>query len=88
MADSAVRLAPLNDRDIVQMLDSLRGKKLLDGFRYLPVCDRHAIADVAIALGKLLVEHPEIAEIEINPLRVNSHGALALDALVVLDDKT
>ena len=66
------------------MLDALRGKRLLDGFRNLPVCDRGAIADVAMALSRALVEHPEIAELEINPLRMSKDGALALDALVVL----
>lgn len=84
VADSAVRLAPLSDEDVSEMLESLRGKKLLDGFRHLPRCDRAAIRKVAMALGRLLLAHPEISEVEINPLRVNSEGALALDALVVL----
>jgi acetyltransferase len=88
VADSSVRLAPLDDLDVAEMLDGLRGKKLLDGFRNLPVCNREAIAEVAIALGRLLAEHPEVAEIEINPLRMNAQSALALDALVVLDDTT
>jgi acetyltransferase len=84
VSDSAVRLAPLNGLDVAEMLESLRGKKLLDGFRHLPRCDREAISKVAIALGRMMLEHPEIAEVEINPLRVNAEGALALDALVVL----
>ncbi|MDB5896960.1 MAG: CoA-binding domain protein [Ramlibacter sp.] len=84
MADSAVRLAPLGREDVNEMLASLRGKQLLDGFRNLPVCDRGAIAEAAIAIGRALMEHPEIAEIEINPLRMSQDGALALDALVVL----
>ena len=44
-----------------------------------------SIATVAIALGRLMAEHPEVTEVEINPLRVNAEGALALDALVVLE---
>lgn len=84
MADSSVRLAPLGADDVAEMLESLRGKRLLDGFRNLPVCDRDAIADAALALGRLLQEHPEIKEVEINPLRMTRDGALALDALVVM----
>ncbi|SEA85926.1 acetate--CoA ligase family protein [Variovorax sp. YR216] len=88
VSDSSVRLAPLTELDAQEMLSSLRGKKVLDGFRHLPKCDRASIAKVAIALGDLLEEHPEIAEVEINPLRVHADGALALDALVVLKETT
>lgn len=83
MADTAVALAPLDDIDVENMLGSLRGGALLDGFRTFPVCDRRAIADALKAVGQLMLEHPGIAELEINPLRVNAHGALALDALIV-----
>lgn len=84
MADSSVRLAPLASADIEDMLEGLRGKKLLDGFRNLPRCDRQAIAKTVQALSRLMLEHPEVAEIEINPVRMTRDGALALDALVVL----
>ncbi|MAS15210.1 MAG: hypothetical protein CMH69_18095 [Nitratireductor sp.] len=86
VSDSAVAMAPLSETDVAHMLDSLRGRKILDGFRDLPRCDRQAIARVAMAVGQLLVDHPEIAEVEINPLRVNENGAVALDALVALVD--
>ncbi|MEM8934926.1 MAG: acetate--CoA ligase family protein [Pseudomonadota bacterium] len=84
VSDSSVGLAPLSKADVAHMLDTLRGKALLDGFRNLPRCDRDAIAAAAIAVGQLMLDHPEIAEVEINPLRANESGALALDALVVL----
>lgn len=87
VSDSSVRLAPISELDAVDMLDGLRGKKLLDGFRNLPVCDRSAISEVAVKIGQILIDHPEIAELEINPLRVNAEGAVALDALVVLKNQ-
>lgn len=85
-ADTEARLAPLSTEDVTEMLDGLRGRKLLDGFRHLPPCNRAAIAEVAIGIGRLLVEHPEIREVEINPLRVDTRGALALDALIVVGE--
>lgn len=88
VSDSVVGLAPLSEADAAVMLEALRGKKLLDGFRGLPKCDRTAIASVAIAVGQLLLDHPEIAEVEINPLRVNETSAVALDALVVFGEKS
>lgn len=81
--DSSVRLAPVSTDDVAEMLDGLRSKKLLDGFRNLPVCDRGKIAEVVTAIGRVLLEHPEIAEIEINPLRITQDGPIALDALIV-----
>ncbi|SDO74199.1 acetyltransferase [Lutimaribacter pacificus] len=86
VADSAVAIAPVGRADVAHMLDSLRGKRMLDGFRGLPRCDRAAIADAAAAIGRIMRDHPGISEVEINPLRVNEVGALALDALVVLGD--
>jgi len=82
MADSSVRLAPVHDIDVDDMLGELRGRALLDGFRHLPVCNRAAIAQVVKAVGQVMLDHPQIAELEINPLRVDAGGALALDALV------
>lgn len=87
VSDSSVAIAPVGDTDVEFMLNSLRGRALLDGFRGLPRCNRSAIAKVAIAIGQMLSEHPEIIEVEINPLRTNQAGAVALDALVVLHDE-
>ena len=84
LGDSAVRLAPVRAVDVSDMLESLRGRKLLDGFRQFPPCNRPAISFVLQQIGRLLIEHPEIQEIEINPLMVNASGAVALDALVVM----
>ncbi len=47
--------------------------------------DRHAVADVLVALGRLASHRPEIAAIDINPLRVTGGTAVALDALIVLE---
>jgi acetyl-CoA synthetase (ADP-forming) len=45
--------------------------------------NRRAIANVAIALGRIMLAHPEIAEIDLNPVRAYPRGAIALDALIV-----
>jgi acetate---CoA ligase (ADP-forming) len=83
LADSAVRPAPLTRADVDEMLDSLQGRALLDGFRHLPRCDRSAIAEAVLGVARLLVEQPQLQEVEINPLRAGPRGALALDSLVV-----
>lgn len=85
LADSAVGIAPLATLTAENMIESLRGKRVLDGFRDLPKCDKQAIAAAVVTIGRILSEHPEIVEIEINPLRVTATGVMALDALVRIE---
>ena len=61
----------------------LRAFPLLAGARGQEPVDCDAVAAIAVRLGDLLVAHPEIAEVEINPLRATAAGALALDARIV-----
>jgi len=84
LRDTAMRLAPLALATAHDMLDELRAAPLLDGFRGYPALDRDAVARCLVRLGDLLVQHPALRELEINPLRVYSRGVMALDALLEL----
>ena len=68
------------------MLCSTKAYHLLNGWRGDPKYDIKAIEDVILRLSQLSVDHPEIQEIEINPLRVfaEGQGALALDCRMIL----
>ena len=80
-----VVLAPVpTERDhLVELIRTLRAFPLLDGARGQDSVDLRAVADTAIRLGDLLAAHPEVAEVEINPLRADGAGAVALDARIV-----
>ena len=82
LRDTATRLAPLTLAEAEGMLDQLRGKALLDGWRGSPKLDRAAVARCIVALGDFLCQQPRVREVEINPLRVYPSGVLALDALM------
>jgi acyl-CoA synthetase (NDP forming) len=71
---------------ILDALGRLRAAKLLAGVRGLPPADVEAVAQVVLAIGRLMQSVPEITEIDINPLMVHSKGggATALDALIVV----
>jgi acyl-CoA synthetase (NDP forming) len=86
LADLAVALAPLDARQAEELLRSLRIAPLLAGSRGRAPLDLAAAARAAAALSKVAATHPEIAEIEINPLLVTPYGAVGLDARVVLED--
>jgi acyl-CoA synthetase (NDP forming) len=81
--DVAVGLAPLDVAEAERMLYSLRGAPLLAGARGRQPCDVRAAAEAAVALSRVAASHPDIAEIEINPLLVTPDGAVALDARVI-----
>ena len=86
LADVAVALAPLDAAQAEKLLRSLRVAPLLEGARGHAPLDIAAAARAAAALSSIAAEHPEIAEIEVNPLLVTPHGAIGLDARVVLED--
>jgi hypothetical protein len=83
-----VRLMPadLSEEAIIGELLKLKTAKLLKGFRGAPPSDLHAIAKVAVAVGNLMRNNPDIMEIDVNPLMVYGEGASALDALIVMKE--
>ena len=80
-----VRLIPpdLAESEIIDELERLRSAKLLGGFRGSEAVDLAAVANVVATVGRLVTEHPDIAEIDINPLLARADGATALDVLIV-----
>ena len=82
--DVAVALAPLGADEVDGMIDSLAGSALFGPWRGAPAPDRDAIREAVLGLARLIAERPEIAEIDLNPVRAYAEGAIALDALVVL----
>jgi hypothetical protein len=67
------------------MLDGLRGAQLLRGTRGQPPVDRAAVVSMIVGLGRLGVERPDILEVDLNPVIASVGGAIAVDALVVLE---
>ena len=82
--DVAIRLAPLRRDDALAMLDDLRARRILGEVRGRPAVDRGAVADLLVALSVLVIERPDIVEVDLNPVIASSEGAVAVDALVVI----
>jgi acetate---CoA ligase (ADP-forming) len=83
--DVAIRLAPLDATAAAAMLDDLRGARLLRGVRGRPPVDRGALVAMLVALGRLGLERPDVLEVDLNPVIASPAGALAVDALVVIE---
>ena len=82
--DVKVALAPAGADELETLILSLRGAGILTGARGRTPVDVRAAAEAASALSRVAAAHPEIAEIEINPLLVMPVGAVGLDARIVL----
>ncbi|MGE3771516.1 MAG: bifunctional acetate--CoA ligase family protein/GNAT family N-acetyltransferase, partial [Gammaproteobacteria bacterium] len=80
LRDTAVALPPLNAALARDLIDRTRIARLLRGYRDRPPVAFDALIDALLALSQLVVDHPRLVELDINPLLCDEHGVLALDA--------
>ena len=85
LADMSFRLPPLTARDAHEMIDNLRGARLLRGYRGAPVADEATLRDVLLRISQLATLAPEIREIDLNPLLVHHKGVTVVDARARID---
>lgn len=83
--DRALGLPPLNERLARRMLESLKAWPLLQGYRGRPPVDVDRLIELLMRFSYLIAEHPEIEELDINPLLVARDEIIALDARVLID---
>ncbi|MGV8056503.1 MAG: acetate--CoA ligase family protein [Smithellaceae bacterium] len=83
--DVAFRSAPLSLAEADEMLHDIRSSKILAEFRGMPAVDVAALADILQKLGFISILHPEIAEMDLNPLIVNGSQPVVADALMVVN---
>lgn len=85
LKDTVFRIAPLEERDAYEMMDEIRARKILDPFRGEEAADRKMLASTLIALGEIGLKYEDVAEIDINPLKITPDGKIvAVDALIIL----
>lgn len=82
LGDVAVRVAPLTDHDLDEMLQSLRSAPLLTGYRGAPPLDVDALRAVIHRVSTLAAEIGEVAEVDLNPVFVLEHGVAVADARI------
>jgi succinyl-CoA synthetase beta subunit len=85
LADAVFRIAPLTRLDALEMLQEIRGARLLGPVRGEAAADPEALAAILVALGGIALRHPEIRAIDLNPVTIRPDGApVAVDALIAL----
>jgi acyl-CoA synthetase (NDP forming) len=84
LKDVSFRIVPLEPRDARQMIRDIQGFPVLEGFRGQEPADLAALEDMLMRLSAFVEEHPELQELDLNPIFAYKDGALAVDARIVL----
>jgi acyl-CoA synthetase (NDP forming) len=89
IADVTFRIAPLTESDAREMIGEIKAQRILDAFRGEAAVDKNALVQTLVGLSQIALAHPEISEIDINPLLISATGGVcAVDALVVLNPES
>jgi acyl-CoA synthetase (NDP forming) len=86
LKDVAFAVAPVSEDDAYELMDQIEAKVLLDSVRGEPAVDRAALAKIIMAVGQMAADHPEIGEIDVNPLLIDGATPVAVDALVTVGE--
>ena len=84
LKDVSFRLAPISRTDAEEMVKEIKAYKILEGARGMPRADQETIVGILLATSKMLMECPEIKELDMNPVLVYEKGARIVDARVIL----
>jgi acyl-CoA synthetase (NDP forming) len=85
LKDVTFRIAPVTQEDAHEMVISVKAHPLLTGYRNTPPADLDAIITVLLNTSKLVMDHPEIKELDLNPIMVYEKGAKTVDARIILE---
>ncbi|MDP3283896.1 MAG: acetate--CoA ligase family protein [Desulfobacterales bacterium] len=84
LKDVSFRVAPLTDLDLEEMIHDIKGYPLLAGVRGQKPKDTGVLKDVLQKIAQLAADHPEIQEVDINPIIVHEQGASVVDARIII----
>ncbi len=84
LKDVAFRIVPLEARDARQMIREIKGFPVLEGVRGREPADLGALEALMLQLSQFVEAHPEIEELDLNPVFVYKDGVLAVDARIVV----
>ncbi len=85
LQDTTFRVAPLEKRDALEMIQEIRAHKILEAVRGMAPADKDMLAEILVAVGRIGMENKAIKEIDINPVIISDGKPVAVDALVVLE---
>jgi len=85
LKDVTFRIAPITESDAKEMITEVKAYPILKGYRGQPPADINAIVNILLNTSKLVMDHQEIKELDLNPIMVYEKGAKTVDARVILE---
>ncbi|MDI6847625.1 MAG: acetate--CoA ligase family protein [Candidatus Bathyarchaeia archaeon] len=85
LKDVTFRVAPIMEDEAREMIAEVKAYPLLKGYRNLPPADIDAIVQILLNTSRLVMEHQEIKELDLNPIMVYEKGAKTVDARIILE---
>jgi acyl-CoA synthetase (NDP forming) len=85
LKDVAFRVIPIEERDARQIIEEIKGYPLLQGYRGQDPVDLEKLRALLLKVSAFIEAHPEIAELDLNPVFAYSDGAIAVDARIVIE---
>jgi acetyl-CoA synthetase (ADP-forming) len=85
LKDVTFKIAPVNMEEAKEMINGLKASALLKGYRNTDPVDVDALAQILVNVSNLLIAHPEIKELDLNPIMAYAKGANTVDARIILE---
>ena len=85
LKDVTFRIAPVTKQEAYEMVTKVKAYPLLTGYRNMPSADLDAIISVILNTSKLVMDYPEIKELDLNPVLAYEKGAKTVDARIILE---
>lgn len=85
LKDVTFRIAPITEDDASEMISEVKAYPLLTGYRKTPPADLKAISNILLSTSRLVMDHMEIKELDLNPIIVYEKGARTVDARIILE---
>jgi len=86
MKDITLRILPLDEETVRQMVREINGYPLIAGYRGMKPRDEEALVSTLMSVNRFFLESENVVEFDINPLRLYENGALAVDARVIVSE--
>lgn len=85
LKDVTFRVAPISKEEAHEMISEVKAYPLLKGYRNKPPVDTDSLAELIVKTSNLIIENPQIKELDLNPVIVYKKGVKVVDARIILE---